>query len=149
MTGSLVSYQNFDINDLLRDCVRAEMKAGPRNESGAMATVAEAVGVSALTVRLRCLGYTTGVPRKKHIRERCWAFLDRIVERERAWFERLAEAVERQRQSLQLTLPLEGTNNAASNSRSAPRAVARVEGSVAAARRAAGDYARERAKVKS
>lgn len=148
MGVEVLSYQNFDINDLFRACVRAEMKAGPRNESGAMATVATSVGVSALTVRLRCRDHTIGVPRKKHIRERCWAFLDSIAERERAWAERLAEVVERQRQDLQLILPLEGTNDAASNSRSIPGTVARAEGSVAAARRAAGDYARERAKLK-
>lgn len=139
---------NSEINDLFRDCVKAEMKAGPRNQDGAMSAVAAFIGVSPQLVKLRFYDHVTGVPRKKHIRERCWAFLDRIAERERAWWERMAETVEQQRQSLQLTLPLEGTPNAARDSRSVARRVARAASEVAAMDRAAGDYARARPRVK-
>lgn len=142
-----VSYQNFDnINDLFRDCVRADMKAGPRNECGAMATVAAHVGVSPLTVRLRCRDRVVGKPRKKGLRERCWAFLDRIAEAERAWADTLAEKTARQRLELQLNLPLEGTNNVAGRDQLAARRLDLAESDVANARRALMEF--ERAKRK-
>ncbi|HEY5306625.1 MAG TPA: hypothetical protein VIJ52_08185 [Pseudolabrys sp.] len=141
----VLSYQNYHnsgINDLFRDCVRAEMKAGPRNEGGAMAAVAAHIGVSALTVRLRCRDQVTGKPRIKGMRERCWAFLDRIAAHERAWADALAAKLERQRLELQFNLPLEGGGHDASGGPTAARRVELAEGNVANARRALVDYTR-------
>lgn len=125
---------NRQINDLFRDCVRADMKHGPRNESGAIATVAANLGVSPYLVKLRCRNRVTGTSRDKNIRERCWLFLDRIAERERAWAEALAESIKHQRDELQTRLPLEGGNNGPSGHRSVARGLESAEGYVADAR---------------
>lgn len=149
-----MSYQDFDINDLFRDCVRAEMKHGPRNESGAMSMVAQAVGVSPLTVRMRCRDLTTGRPRKKGIRERCWSFLDAIARKERAWADRLAAEIERQRDEmeaeLQLRLPLEGNENGLGRDVGiVAKRLRAAERSLELADRATGDFARARRKETS
>lgn len=141
--GATLSYSeitNSDINDLFRDCVRAEMKHGPRNECGAIATLAAEIGVSPQIVRLRCRDAITGSPRKKNLRERCWAFLDRIAELERAWADRVAAEVARQRDDLQLKLPLEGGENAASGNRSVARVLGHAERDVATAYRSLDVY---------
>lgn len=139
---------NSDINDLFRDCVRAEMKHGPRNECGAIATVAAQIGVSPQIVKLRCRDHVTGRPRIKNLRERCWSFLDRVAEREKAWAEALLLAVERQRDELQLRLPLEGGVNVSSGTRSAAWCLERADDNAADARHALDVYRNIRAKVK-
>jgi len=155
MGVSLVSWPdsaNSEINDLFRDCVRAEMKAGPRNQDGAMSAVAAYVGVSPQLVKLRYFDHVTGRPRKKGIRERCWAFLDAVARKEREWADRIAAEVERQRAEvdLQLTLPLTGAEHDVDTRRQ--RIVAArhrvVESALESADRAAGDYARAKAERK-
>lgn len=126
---------NSDINGLIRGCVRAEMKHGPRNECGAIDAVAAGIGVSPQIVRLRCRDHVTGTPRVRNLRERCWEFLDRIAATERAWAEGLAAEIARQRAEFQL----EGGENAGSLGAVAG-VLALAEGDVAAAGQSLGEY---------
>jgi hypothetical protein len=129
-----------NVNDVLRKAVKAQTRCGS-NRTGAIATIADWLGVSPQIIKMRINDEIVGQPRcKKLLADRCWEFLAVLAQKERAWVEHLALEVEQNRLRLQLDLPLEGTPNAKSRRKSAARRVARDESDIATARRALADF---------
>jgi len=129
-----------NLNTVLAKAVQAQTRCGS-NRTGAIATVADFIGVSPQIVKMRINNEIVGEPRsKKLLAAKCWDFLDLVARRERAWVENLALEVEQNRLRLQMNLPLDRTDNGKSPGRSAADRVATDEAEVAAARRSLADF---------
>lgn len=98
---------DLPVNDMIRRAVRAEIESG-NNWTGATAALAGFLGASPRMIRARCREELFGASRmKRDLVEGCWAFLAMVAARQAAWVEQLAGDVERRRDRLQLSLPLE------------------------------------------
>ena len=129
-----------NVNEVLKQAVRVQTRCGS-NRTGAIATIAEFLGVSPQIIKMRINDEIVGHPRsKKLISDRCWTFMALILERERAWVERLAAEVEQNRLQLQLSLPFEGNANVPRNQKVAADRVSRDEADITAARRALAEF---------
>jgi hypothetical protein len=141
------NHNSVTFNDLIRRCVRGDMRDG-RNMTGAIANVADFMGMHPRTVWLRYQDELTGEPRRAAgLADGLWRFLEAIHARERRWLERLERDIEQERNRLQLTLPLEPMNGARPRGGMGIGAngVARAEGDLAAAKKALADFSRARA----
>lgn len=94
MSDSMSCTESSSTNAILRRAVKAEVECG-QNWMGATSTVAAFLGIPTRTVRARCRDELTGAPRRHlNLEEMCWAFLDAVAKRQRAWLRRLEDEIE-------------------------------------------------------
>jgi hypothetical protein len=136
-----------NVNDDLKKAVYVQTKCGS-NRTGAIAIVADWLGVSPQIVKMRINDEIVGEPRSKGLlAAKCWEFLAMVAQRERAWVETLAAEVEQNRMRLQTDLNFEDRKPGDSSNRNVDaRRVFRDEADVAAARRALDEFENVRAR---
>lgn len=133
------NYRN-SLNAVLERAVQVQTRCGS-NRTGAIATLADWLGVSPRIVEMRINDEIVGEPRSKGLlAAKVWEFLAHVERRERAWVENLAAEVEQTRLRLQLDLPLTGQKYDPGTETAAAELVSKNESDLAAARRALAEF---------